>query len=478
MKPYILCALVCAVFIFAWTANVSAEGIHLPPHQRVVLKNGLTVLLLEKHEAPFVSISAIVKIGSSADPTGQEGLAAATAGLLRRGTRHQSAEQFASDLDFIGASFDGSAEPDLTTVSAEFLVQDLDRGLSLFADAVTSPSFSQQEVSKYLAQSLDQAKGSKDDAQSVLGTYFDGYLFAGHLYGRPVSGDELSLQSITALTIADFYNKYYAPGNTILAVAGDFKASDMLARLEALFGSWPTKPVPVVSIPSPNAVKESRLLLVDKPDSTQTFFAIGNVGTTATDPDRVAIKLVNTIFGGAFSSMLNQALRVDSGLTYGAGSHFDLRKAPGSFIMSSYTQNDTTVRAIDLALETLRRLHRDSVTQEQLDSARRYIKGQYPPSIETSSQLASLIARNEFYGLDDNEVNQLEAQLDAVTPEMARRVIEKDFPSDSLVFVLIGKASEIGSQVKKYAEHQDSRKISDPGFWAPQRSNSAPPTKK
>jgi len=107
------------------------------------------------------------------------------------------------------------------------------------------------------------------------------------------------------------------------------------------------------------------------------------------------------------------------------------------------------------------------VTPEQLTSAKAYIKGQFPPSIETSTQLARRIASNEFYGLGDDEINQLETRIDAVTPAIARQVIEKHFPEENLVFMLIGKASEIGPAVRKYAPHQDSRKISEPGFWPP-----------
>lgn len=126
-----------------------------------------------------------------------------------------------------------------------------------------------------------------------------------------------------------------------------------------------------------------------------------------------------------------------------------------------------TAQALDLALQVLQKLHKDGITAEQLASAKSYIKGQFPPTIETSAQLARRIAQNEFYGLDDSEVNQLEARLDAVTPEVARQVIQKHFPMENLVFVMIGKTSTIKPAVQKYAGKQDGREISEPGFWPP-----------
>ena len=142
-------------------------------------------------------------------------------------------------------------------------------------------------------------------------------------------------------------------------------------------------------------------------------------------------------------------------------------KRPGLSRFFSFTKNETTTPAIDLALQVLEKLHKNGVTEEQLKSAKSYIKGQFPPTIETSSQLVRRIVVNEFYGLGDDEVNQLEARIDAVTPAIAKQVIEKHFPLDNLVFVLIGKASEIGPAVKKYADKMDQRPISDPGFWPP-----------
>jgi len=455
----------CLVFIPGLSA--SAQTLKLPPHEKAVLKNGLTLLVMEKHGVPIVSFSAIVRTGSAADPAGQDGLAGITAGLLRKGTQKRTAQQFASDLDFIGGSFDSGADSDYTTISAEFLTKDLDRGLDLFSDALLHASFPQTEVDKLLAQSVDGIKAAKDQAESVLGTYYAGYLYGAHPYGRPGGGDELTLKRIQRDGILKFYSTNYVPGNTILAVAGEFNAAELKKKLEETFGAWPPKPAPTTNIPAPVPIKGKRLLLIDKTDATQTYFAIGNVGVSATDPDRVAIRVVNTAFGGTFASILNTALRIDSGYTYGADSQFLPQRVAGPFLIESFTKNETTVPAIDLALKVLDDLHKNGLTSVQLETAKKYIKGQFPPRIETSGQLASRIATNEFYGLDDNEINQLETRIDAVTLESAKQIIEKHFPKENMVFVLIGKASEIAPALKKYTNTQDTRKISEPGFWPP-----------
>jgi zinc protease len=459
-------ALTMAVLFAA--SSAAAQTLHIPPHEKYVLKNGLTVLLLEKHGVPLINVYAIVKTGSAADPAGQDGLASITAGLLRKGTKTRTAQQFAADLDYIGGAFEADAGADFSSVSAEFLTKDLARGLDLFSDALLHPTFPQAEVEKLLAQSVDGVRGAKDDPQQVLALYYYGYLYGTHPYGRPSGGDEVSLRRIKRDAIAKFYDSNYAPGNTLLAVAGEFNGAEMRKKLEDVFGGWPARAAAAPPIAPDPPVKGKRLLLVDKDDATQTYFAFGNVGIARNDPDRVAIRIVNTIFGGRFTSDLNEALRVESGYTYGASSFFDARKAPGPFGIFSFTKNETTAPAIDLAVQVLQKLHKDGVTDEQLKSAKSYIKGQYPPNIETSRQLAQIIAAHEFYGLGDDEINQLEARVDAVTPEMAKQVIQKHFPSENLVFVLIGKASAIRAAVEKYAEKRDARAISEPGFWPPE----------
>lgn len=462
--------LTAAIVTLCFSSVATAQSLRLPPHEKVVLKNGLTVLLLEKHGVPMINVYGLIKTGAVADPVGEEGLASVTAGLLRKGTKTRTAQQFAADLDFIGGSFDAEAGADFSMVSAEFLTKDLDRGLNLFADALLHPTFPKEEVDKLLAQDLDGVRSAKDDPRQVLFLYYDAYLYGAHPYGRPTEGDEISLKRIQRDAIVKFYETNYAPANMLLAVAGEFHGVEMRKKLEEALGGWSGKPVAALAVPAAAPVKGKRLLLVDKGDATQTYFAIGNVGVARNDPDRVVIRVVNTIFGGRFTSELNEELRVKSGYTYGASSFFDGRKAPGPFGIFSFTKNETTTPAIDLALQVLEKLHKEGVSAEQLASAKSYIKGQFPPNIETSRQLAQIIASNEFYGLGDDEVNQLEARVDAVTPQVARQVIQKHFPAENLVFVLIGKASAVGPAVEKYAEKRDAREISEPGFWPPQKN--------
>jgi len=217
-------------------------------------------------------------------------------------------------------------------------------------------------------------------------------------------------------------------------------------------------------VPKPQAVTGARLLFIDKPDATQTFFRFGNVGIARNDPDRAAVDIVNTLFGGRFTSMLNTDLRIKSGLTYGASSFFSRRVAPGPFAITSFTKNATTEKALDMTLDVIKRLHEKGITEAELQSAKNYIKGQFPPTIETSDALAATIADLEFYGLDASDINDLYSKIDSMTVATAQRVINQYFPADNLVFVVVGKASEIEASAKKYAPVFEKKSITDPGY--------------
>lgn len=460
----VLALAVLVMFSTAVSARAQDATLKLPQYKKVKLKNGMTVLLMEQHEVPVISFNFIMRSGSVADPAGKEGLASLTAELLRKGTKTRTADQLSNELDFIGGTLDADAGLDFTRGTAEFIKKDIGKGLDLFADVLLNPTFPQDEVTKLLQQRIDGIKAAKDQAQGVINNYYYSYLYGKHPYGRPTGGDEKTLATINRDDVLKFYQASYSPSNMILAVAGDFNTAEMERMLTDKFGAWSAKTSAAPDLPDIVPVQGKKLLLVNKPDSTQTFFQIGNLGIARTNNDRVQIGVINTLFGGRFTSMLNTELRINTGLTYGARSTFEQRKIRGPFLISTYTQNDKTERTIDLALDVLKRLHEKGITEEELKSAKTYLKGQYPPRIETTDQLAALVTELEFYGLNESEVNDYYAKVDAMTMADARRIIKEYFPAENLVFVLIGKADEIQTLAKKYAPNVDTKSINDSGF--------------
>jgi predicted Zn-dependent peptidase len=442
----------------------TAQVFQLPAFQHVKLPNGLTLLLLEKHELPLISVELALRSGSVADPQGKEGLASLTAALLRKGTTTRSSEQVSSDLDFIGMQYNAQVDQDGTHVSADFLKKDLDPALAVLSDLVLHPTFPDDEVKKKVAQQRDSIRAAKDEAGQVMQLYFMKFLYGDQPYGRPANGDERSLATISHDDIANFYRQHYTPANAVVAVAGDFDSAALQSKITQVFGSWSGKSPAATTLPAPKPVSGKRVLLVDKPDATQTYFMIGNIGINHTNPDRGYIDVVNTLFGGRFTSLFNTELRIKSGYSYGAFSFFSEMKSPGPFIMYSFTKNATTEPAIDKSLEVLGRLHKDGFTPDELTSAKKYINGSLPPEYETTPQLAHTMTTLELNGITREQFNQNLAKLQDTTEADSRRMIDTYFPDQNYVMVLIGKADEIQKIAAKYAPNLATKKISDPGF--------------
>lgn len=444
----------------------SPAQVKLPPYEKKTLGNGATLILLRKPDVPLVTVRAIFRGGAEAEPAGLNGIAGITAELIRRGTASRSAEQINLELDSLGASLGGGADRQSSSLQVEFLARNAGRTLAILEDLLLQPAFPEAEVKKVLAQAADAAKAAKDNPGRAVSLYFNAFYYpAGHPYHYSGVADELSIKAIGRPQIVEFHKRLYAGRNLILIAAGDFEPAAMGERLSAIAQRLPAGEAFRPAQPTPPAHASTRLLLVDKPDATQTYFQIGMPGIHRLHPERVPLLLVNTLFGGRFTSMLNDALRVNAGLTYGANSQLSQDRLPGAIVINSYTRTDSTVKAIDLALEILKQLNANGITAEQLNSAKAYIKGGYPTQrLETADQLASVLADLEMNGLNKGEIDDFFSRIDAVTLEQANAAIRKHYRPENLQFCLVGTAAKIQEGVKKYSPAMKVVSILEPGL--------------
>ncbi len=448
------------------TAIRSAQAenaLRMPAYETVTLDNGLTVQLMRHATVPTVTFEMWLPAGASADPAGKEGLANLTAESLRKGAGARDAQAFAQAVDFLGADFNTSVNYDRVRITLNVLAKDFEPGLLLLADAVLAPRFDQGEVAKLTQQLAEGVVEAKDNPGNVLGDYHHAFLYGDHPYGRPVGGTETSLPTLTRADVVEFHHDTYGADRAILTVAGDIDAGKAAARIREVFGKMPRAVKPLAPLAAPLPADKPRVLLVNKSDTPQTWFMIGSLGPSFTDPDYAATELVRTVFGGRFTSWLNTELRIKSGLTYGARYSMERPKVAGAAFMFSFTGTENTKQAIDLALAQLDRLHKDGLSEAELASAKAYFKGQTPYEYETAADMARTISELAFFGLDRSRVDNMFRDVDAVTLADCHRVIERYFRRDNLVFTTIGVKDTVAEILGGYGELR-VRENSDPGF--------------
>ena len=459
---------IAALSLALLSAAALGAGVTLPDFERVELDNGTVLLVSEKPEVPLVAVTAVLRGGAAADPEGRDGLANLLASLLEKGAGDRDASQFAEAIDATGGVLSSRADLETITVSGNFLAREADLMVELLADMLLRPRLDEAEFGKLRERSINFIRAAKDtNLNALLPIYGQAFLFGAHPYGNPVSGSESSLAAIAHEDLKDYYEQQLGGDRLVVAVTGDVDAAGMVAKLTAAFGDWrpAAAPLPEVTPAAPQSGR--RVLLVDKPGATQTYFWLGNVGVARDYENRAALDIANTVFGGRYTSMLNTELRMESGLTYGARSQLSRPTQPGSLAIVSYTPTETTFEAVDMALGVLGRLHEAGIDDDLLASARNYILGQFPTALETAAQLGQQLAALAAFGLDVGYINDYGAALLAADTAAVAAVIGAVYPvPDDLVFVLLGDAETIREQAARYGPLVEMS-IAEPHFRAP-----------
>jgi zinc protease len=452
-----------AVVLAGAAAGAGAAEFRLPQFETTRLPNGLTVILMERHEAPLIAVRAVLKAGSVNDGP-QAGLGNITGDAVLLGSTRHSKAELDQAFDFRGARLSSMTGSEQSAVAADFARDDAPALLPLLAEIVQQPGFDAAEFDKLRARSVNGLKQAKESPRNVVQTYYRSMLFGGGAYAIPTAGTVASVGALTQQDVRGFHQRYYRPDNAAIIVVGDFKPADMRRQVEALFGQW--KANGAAPQPQQNGTvhaDKARVWLVNKPDAIETTFLIGGAGIARNDPDYVPLQVLNTVVGGRFTSWLNDELRVNSGLTYGANSSFAPLAQTGTFAISSFTALPKTEPALDLALKTYQRLWDKGIDAATLESAKAYVKGQFPPRFESSVSLSALLAEMFVSNVGREQIDNFMRDVDSLNPARAKQLVDKHFPRKNLQMVLIGKAETIRPIAAKYGDVTEME-ISADGF--------------
>lgn len=434
-------------------APVSKEilRVQLPRPTTAKLPNGLTVVFLEDHKLPTVSFSLWIRPGQLADPADLPGLASFTADMLREGTERRPSEQIANEVDSLGATLTATSRfgVSYTSVSASGLIDDAGKILDLMSDAVLHPAFADGELAKY-KQREEASLEERLSTPAFLGQQ----AFRRVVYGgAPLSVASATKESIDKVTSADlkqFHDKHYVPGNSILGVTGDFKTADMRTLVEKYFGAWSSAAEPMIALPKASSLQPTKITLVDRPDSVQTYIIGGDRGIRRDDPDYYKLVVMNQIVGGGPQARLFLDLREEHSLTYGAYSRFTAEVYPGDWAGSSPVRTQVTGEAMERFLYEYKRINSEGVPQSELDDAHRAIVAGFALSLEQPSEVLNDWLTVQHFGLPSDYWDKYPDRVSSVDAAAVQAAAKKFVDLDHMQWICVGDRKKIQDVLAKY----------------------------
>ena len=415
-----------------------AVSLRVPAIQMRTLKNGIKVAVLEQHELPVVAVRAVIDAASILDPAGKEGVASFTLQMLSEGTTTRTADQLADAMADLG---NGVTPGGFTTVSAN-----VDSSLTLLADMLLNPAFPQASLDRIKQNSIASLRRAKDLPGYLARRVFVNVVWgAGHPYERAMN--EQSVGAITRDDLVAFHARYYRPQNVRFVVAGDITPAQAVAKLERAFGKWPAGGFKSrYTIPAAKSAAPNTVYLFDRPNSPQSVFLIGGPGPARNTPDFFAIDVMNTAFGGAFTSRLNLNLRETHGYTYGAYSGFSFRMPPqpGEFVIQTSIATPKTDSAlVEIAKELKAVRGPKTLTAEEVAFAKSSAMKSLPLSFETVDQIAGAGATVLREGLPPDYYTTLNAKYRGVTAAQSNAAAMRYIDPAKLRIVIVGDRKAI-----------------------------------
>jgi predicted Zn-dependent peptidase len=452
-----------ALCLAAFTAAPAAEIQGVPKHPRELkfpplsytppkpadyrhkLSNGAVAFLVEDHDFPLVNISVLIRTGEYLDPPGKVGLASLTGSQIRSGgTQAKPPAVFDEEVAFLAANI-GSGIGDVEgSANLNCLKSNLDQSLALFVEMLRSPGFAEDRLKLARSQILQQMERRNDSTAGIEQREF-ARLLRGEKHFSTAQVTKASLEAITRQDLIDFHAKYYYPGNFVLAVSGDFDTKDMLARLEKAFAGWPNRDQKIAPVPKPEYTPSAGIYLVDKKDVNQGRVRMGHLGTLITNPDHVALSVMNGILGGGgFTSRIMSRVRSDEGLAYSAGSAFHHGVYyEGSFLVGFQSKSPTVAQAIAIVREEIEKLRTGKVTQEELETEKNQIIESFPNRFATAGAIAGQFASDYFTGLPEDYWQKFRDRVRAITVDEVQRVASKYLHPDKLTILIVGNVDDI-----------------------------------
>jgi predicted Zn-dependent peptidase len=412
-----------------------------PPFQEAALPNGMTLLLIENHEQPSLSVTLSFRAGTAYDPAGKEGLSAIVAELLTKGTPTRSAEQIAATIEGVGGSLAAASGEDFFTVSTDVLSDQSDLAFELLGDVTRRPTFPAEELELARTRSLSSLEVELSQPENVATRVFAKEIYGRHPYGR--SASPASYKAITRDDVVGFAGRRLRPAGALLVVAGDMTLERARALALQAFGTWRGTPPATPPPPAVPAKRGTDIVLVHRPGSVQANIVLGNTTFLPADTGYYAARIATQVLGGGADARLFLILREQKSWTYGSYASLNRNRGLGHWEATFEGRTAVTDSALSEMLHQVDRIRTDVIPDSELGGAKGFLVGSFPLTIETPRQIARVVTTARLLGLGPDYLRRYRERLTAVSAVRARAAARRVYRRDALTIVVVGDAKDL-----------------------------------
>ncbi|AFY42944.1 pitrilysin family protein [Nostoc sp. PCC 7107] len=439
-------------------------AVKLPKYERFVLQNGLVVYLVEDHELPLVSGSALLRTGSRWEPGEKIGLAGLTGAVMRTGgTKKHSPDELNEILEQRAASVETSIGEGSGNASFDALSENLETVFGLFAEVLREPVFAQNQLDLAKTQAKGGIARRNDDPNSIASREFKKLVYGkASPYARTV--EYATLDQINRDDLVQFYQQYFHPNNMILGIVGDFDSKKMRSLIQAKLGNWQRNPkITQPKLPEVAAANQGGVFFVNQPQLTQSSVLIGHLGGRFDSPDYAPLDVLNGVLNG-FGGRLFNEVRSRQGLAYSVYGYWSPRfDYPGMFLAGGQTRSDATVQFVKSLQTEIKRIQAQPVTAKELAFAKESTLNSFVFNFQDPGQTLSRLMRYEYYGYPSDFLFRYQKAVAATTAADVQRVAKQYLKPENLVTLVVGNQTTIKPPLTGLAKQVTPIDVTIPG---------------
>ncbi|MCK5147206.1 insulinase family protein [bacterium] len=413
--------------------------IKLPKVHKVVLPNGLELLLVEDKDYPTIDLRALIRTGSIHEDADKTGLAGITGEVMRSGgSKKFPGDALDATLETLAATVETSIGISSGRATISVLKEDIDKGLEVLADLLMFPQFPQDKIDLIKVQARSGISRRNDNVAAIANREFDKLIYGTHSpHARHI--EYATIDAITRQDLVDFHATFFHPNNITMAVWGDFNWKEMKKKISMTFSGWAKGPAAPKTAATVKYTFDSSVNYIEKTDVNQSNILLGHIGGTQDNPDYPALTIMNQILS---KDRLFKRVRTDEGLAYSVYGNYGAGfKVPGIFTCGCQTKSESTVKAIKIILEEIRLMQNSQVTEHELQNAKNSYLNSYVFNFQTKGQIINRLLRLAYFGYPADFMDTIKAGVEEVSRADVQSVAKKYLKPDDMRILVVGNSA-------------------------------------